>query len=273
MYICHQNWKNVQQKWDAIFFITTLIISFCVFIKTSSNRSVFIWLYSLFNSLCHEITSDDQTITGYKTVSQQSHGKASGFCEGNTCSYDDSTVWVWWNLDPFRPLSYILGIAMYNAIIFLAYFKLDLASLNALRCCLNIVTRIMTPLLLSFVTYKYANLFQLAKYILVIGIGLCLCAPITRFFWPFRNFSYLLLGHTIFHFVILGMDWHLTWAVSLSNKVVDMRWIAIYIIYPFSITVLSAYLGCLHYSHMDNQVLHNDLFTLIECVNFRLLGI
>lgn len=268
-YICHQKWKSIQQRWDTIFYIITFIISFFVYIKTSSSSGNMTLLQSLLKSLCNELSHHDQ-----KPL------LVSPFCENDTCiNSDSSNRWIWWNLDPFRPLSYMFGIAFYNTITLLAYFKLSGSSLSSLKCCLNIFTRIITPLILSFMTYKYANLIQLSKYILVIGICLCLGAPITRFFWPFRNFSYLLLGHTIFHFIILGMDWHLTWTVSFLKRMIDMRWILLYTMYPLVLMIISAYLGCMQYSDsMKNQnALHhsynNDFYSLTECVIVKLLEI
>ena len=284
-YICHQKWKSIQQKWDAIFYIITITISFYIFIKTSSSHSIMMWLDSLLKSLCYELSIHDQTATSSINTAAATAAAAAGssYCESNNTCNDTSNTdgLLWWNYDPFRPLSYVFGIAIYNTITFLAYFKLTISSMGTLKCCLNILTRIMTPLILSFLTYKYANMIQLSKYILVIGSCLCLFAPITRFFSPFRNYSYLLLGHSIFHFLILGLDWHLTWTVSFFSKWFDLRWLLLYVIYPICITILSGYLGCMQYSdNMKNQELQsgfalkhsydNDFFSLTECLITKL---
>lgn len=265
-YVCHQKWKTIQQQWDAIFYVLTLTISFCFFIRTSSSDTVITWFSVLSTSLCKEIADN-----------QLSKEKLAESCNENNyvCSNDISTVW--WTYDPFSPVSYVLGIIIYNIFTFLAYFRLSLSSMDYVKCFMNLVSRIMTPILISILVYRYSHLAQLSKYILVIGSCICLYTPIIRFFWPFRHFSYLILCHTIFHFVILGLEWRLTWRLSFLKTTTDIRWFCVYFVYPVIVIFISAFLGCKqYYDAIRKQEISNgysvdqeDLFTLSECVLFK----
>jgi len=241
-YKCHQKWKTIQQQWDAVFYVLTLTISFCFFIRTSSSDTVINWFSLLSKSLCKEI----------RDIHTRNENLIAESCnENNTCINDVSSVW--WTYDPFRPLSYVLGIIIYNVFVLLAYFRLSLSSMDYFKCFMNLITRLMTPMLVSFLVYKYSRLVQISKYILVIGSCICLYTPIIRFFWPFRQYSYLLLGHTIFHFVILALEWSLTWRLSFLKRTIDTRWICVYILYPIVVSLISAYLGCKHFSENLKQ--------------------